>query len=399
MSRRHAHPNHRPGLARRLVTLAVGSALALAGTQALSQGKVSLMHGIAEPTDKTPSCQMFPSTAIFNQRIDDLQRFPRHPKSDQWVARVGRLRPFHADFGVYDNPRDHTRYYGIPINAIDGSALTTRWHAVSFDIVDPRGDSGQGNGVPSESDCAVPDAKQPNGMRIVRGCFPVARKDRRFPIPMDSSRRMEHGDCNDAKQCGDRHLLVVETGACRLWESYFTYYVGGEWQVWSTAAWDLNSNDRRPDGWTSGDAAGLPISPLLARPDEASSGDIRHALRVTFRDGALEGKYVWPASHQAGAADPGQIPFGSLLRLSPNFVIPAHWTPQAKTLAKAMKQYGLYVADIGTDLYVQGEPSNKWEVSTIEQIQSLKMEQFEFVDMHKVTTDRRFKEDSYQGVW
>ncbi len=386
-------------MTRPLAAVWAAGLLALATPQAWSQGKVGLMHGISETSDKGPSCQMFPSTAIFNQRIDDLQRFPRHPRSDQWVGRVGRTRALHADFGVYDNPRDHGRYYGIPINAVDGSSLTARWHAVSYDIVDPRGDGGQGNGVPSESDCAVPDAKHPNGMRLVRGCFPVARKDRRFPIPTDAARRIEHGECNDPKQCGDRHLLVVETGACRLWESYFTYQVGGEWQVWSTAAWDLNSNEMRPASWTSADAAGLPIAPLLARPDEASRGDIRHALRVTFRDGALEGKYVWPASHQAGASDPGQIPFGSLMRLQANFVIPAHWTPQAKALAKAMKQYGLYVADIGSDFYVQGEPSTQWDERTIEQVQTLKMDLFEFVDMHKVTTDRRFKEDSYQGVW
>jgi hypothetical protein len=211
--------------------------------------------------------------------------------------------------------------------------------------------------------------------------------------------KSEYGYCNDARTCGDRHVLIVEQGRCRLWESYFTYKVDGQWYAYSTAAWDLHSLQLRPDGWTSGDAAGLPILPLLARVDEASAGEVRHALRVTFRDSVLAASHVWPARHHAGGATANGIPFGALLRLKAGFVIPSNWTPQARALAQAMQRHGLYVADIGTDLYVQGEPSASWNPSTITQLQTLRMDQFEFVDLGAVTRDARFNAGSMAGAW
>jgi hypothetical protein len=194
-------------------------------------------------------------------------------------------------------------------------------------------------------------------------------------------------------------VLVVEQGRCRLWESWLSYKVNGAWTSGGGAAWDLRGYALRPDGWTSSDAAGLPILPLVARVDEASAGEIRHALRVTFRDSVLANTYVWPGRHRAGNATAGGIPFGSLLRLRTDFTIPATWTTQAQALARAMQRYGLYVSDIGSDLYVQGEPSAQWNESTISQIQTLQMNQFEFVDISAVTRDPRFSPDSYQGAW
>jgi hypothetical protein len=177
-------------------------------------------------------------------------------------------------------------------------------------------------------------------------------------------------------------VLVVEQGACRLWESYFTYKsAGGQWSAYSTAAWDLNSNAMRPDTWTSGDAAGLPIAPLLVRASEASAGEIPHALRVTFRDAVLANAHVWPARHRAGVT------------------IPSSWTVQARAIATAMQRHGLYAADIGSDLYVQGDPSVQWSGSTISQIQSLRMSDFEFVDLGAVTRDPRFDGSSFAAGW
>jgi hypothetical protein len=155
----------------------------------------------------------------------------------------------------------------------------------------------------------------------------------------------------------------------------------------------------RPDTWTSADAAGLPIAPLLVRAEEASAGVIPHALRVTFRDSVLARAYVWPARHRAGGDTPGGIPFGALLRLKAGTPIPSSWTTQAKAIATAMQRYGLYVADIGSDLYVQGDPSVQWSGGTIGQIQSLHMSDFEFVDTGSVTGDARFNGNSFAASW
>lgn len=193
-------------------------------------------------------------------------------------------------------------------------------------------------------------------------------------------------------------MLVVEKGACRLWESYYAYKIGGQWYAYGTSAWDLNSNAQRPAGWTSADAAGLPILPLLARADEASTGEIRHALRVTFLQSVMARSYVWPARHQAGSSG-GSIPFGALLRLKSSVTIPATWTPQAQALARAMQRYGLYIADNGSNLYVQGDPSSAWDANTISQIQTLTMGQFEFVNLNAIIGRSGFDANSLRASW
>ena len=330
-------------------------------------------------------CPMFPEKAIVNQRVDDRARFPVHAQNAAWIAAVGATRRFHADWGMNDNPQQYADYYGIPYNVIDGTAASTAWPNVIFP-----------NGFPDESDCAL---AQGSGYAIQRGCDTVAEAQRRFPFPLDTRIKLEGGACGDPATCGDRHVLVVEQGSCRLWESWLSYKVGGVWTSGSTAAWSLRSYEQRPDTWTSSDAAGLPILPLLARVDEASAGEVRHALRVTFLDSVLARAYVWPARHSAGGATTNGIPFGALLRLRSDFVVPTRWTTQAQALARAMQRYGLYVADIGSNLYVQGEPSAQWNAATITQLQTLQMDQFEFVDISSVTSDSRFSAGSLQGAW
>lgn len=342
-------------------------------------------------------CDVFPATAVFNTRIDDPQRFPVHASSTTWIANIGATRAFHPDWGTNDNPQQTGDYYGIPYNVVDGTAATTLWPTVSFNPTDPR--AGSGSGAPDESDCAAPDARSSNGYSLVRNCTTLAAPNRRFPFPLDSLLKAEGGACNDAQVCGDRHVLVVEQGSCRLWESYFSYQLNGQWYAYSTAAWDLNSNAMRPDTWTSGDAAGLPMLPLLARVAEADAGEIRHALRVTLRDSVLARAHVWPSRHDAGGGTPGGVPFGAVMRLKASFVPPASWSTQAKAVAVAMQRYGLYVADIGSDLYVQGEPSAQWQDATISNLKTLKASDFEFVDMGAITGDRRFSENSFQGSW
>lgn len=340
-------------------------------------------------------CEVFPATAVFNTRIDDVQRFPVHASSATWIANIGATKPFHPDWGTSENQQQPADYYGIPYNVVDGNVATTFWPLVSFNPTDPR--AGSGPGVPEESDCAVPTGD--NNYFLLRNCTTMSEPYWRFPFPRDELIKAEGGACNDARQCGDRHVLIVEKPFCRLWESYASYQLGGQWYSYSTAAWDLKSNAMRPDTWTSGDAAGLPILPLLAKAAEASAGDIRHALRVTLRDSVLARSHVWPARHHAGGDTPGGVPFGAVMRLKASFVPPASWSAQAKALAVAMQRYGLYVADIGSDLYVQGEPSAQWQDATISNLKTLKASDFEFVDMAAMARDSRFNTNSFQGSW
>ena len=363
-------------------------------------GLAGLVLGSATPATAAPvlaGCTMFPPQAIFNQRIDDVMRFPAHARSAEWIAMIGAGRPLHPDWGRETDPNRVGKYYGMPWNLVDGSERSTRWPLVSHAIVDPR--DGNGAGAPDQSDCAVIE----QGQVSIRACDSVIASRRRFPFPLDSQIRVEGGNCTDPARCGDRHVLVLENragGACRLWESYFSYQdSAGRWNAYATAAWDLGSLAMRPDGWTSGDAAGLPILPLLLRAEEVESGVIRHALRVTFRDAVLDRRHVWPARHSAGTTRPEGIPFGALLRLRADFEIPSWWNAQARTIARAMQKHGLYVADIGTDFFVQGDPDERWSPMTMMLLRQLKLNQFEFVDTGAITRHPRSDPDSYAASW
>jgi len=294
--------------------------------------------------------------------------------------------------GMSENQGHPSDYWGIPYNIVDGTAATTLWPTVSFNPTDPH----DGNtGWADESDCAIASG---SGFAIRSGCQAVSGP--RFPFPLDANLKIEGGACNvQAGTCapGDSHVLVLETGQCRLWETYYTYKGASGWHANAIAAWSLNSMDMRPDGWTSADAAGLPIMPLLLKADEANSGTITHALRVTFN--GVANARVWPASHAAGSGAASNVPFGAILRLRADFVIPSGWNTQSKAIAKAMQTYGLYVADIGSDMYVQGEPSAKWDTNTFSQLQTLTFDRFEFVNMGAVTGDPRFSSRSYQAQW
>ncbi|HWI82292.1 hypothetical protein [Ramlibacter sp.] len=339
-------------------------------------------------------CELFPANNIFNTRIDDVSRFPAHPNSAAWVDLVGRNVQFHTDWGSNDNPANYGTYYGLPINVIDGTPATTDWPVVSFDF------STSGayweTGWPFKSDCAVSDG---NGYGMVRDCTSVQPSQRRFPFPLDWKLQSQGGACNDPATCGDKHVLVVEQGACRLWESYFAYKLGGQWYSLATSAWDLKSNAMRPDDWASSNAAGLPITPLLAKAAEANTGEIRHALSVAFRDSALALKHAWPGRFSAGGDNPGAIPFGAVLRLKADFVIPANWSTQAKAIATAAKRYGIYVSDNGADFHVGGEPNSAWNEQASQDLKGITMNDMEFVDLKSVTSDPRFSPDSMAASW
>ena len=363
---------------------------------------VAVLAGLgATPATATTlgGCPVFPRTAIFNTPINDTAAFPVHAQSSAWRSLIrtdgGANLHLHLDLGRNEDPDQIDTYWGIPFNLVDGSPATTQWLPFSFQPTDANDDMA---GWPDESDCARP--KTGGGYKIKRGCQGVATPQ--FPFPLDGARKIEGGTCDMAAGDGcvynDRHLLVLDSGSCRLWESYYTYLGREGWHHSGVSAWNLKSNAMRPDGWTSADAAGLPILPLLLRAEEADSGEITHALRVTFRNGVMRNQYVWPASHQAGYSPPQNIPFGALLRLRADFQIPASWNVQAKAMARAMQVYGLYVADNGSDLYVQGEPNARWKASTIEQLQGgLTLDQFDFVDLSSITSRPDFDPRSYRA--
>lgn len=346
-------------------------------------------------------CPVFPAAAIFNTPIDDVQRFPVHAQSAAWRSLVrsdgGTNLHLHLDMGRNEDPEQVDTYWGIPTNVVDGTPGSTQWLPFSFKSTDP---NDKNVGWPDESDCAV---RSPDGShRIRQGC--TGKQPRSFPFPLDAAMKIEGGVCHmdQGKGCAynDRHLLVLESGACRLWESYYAYKGREGWHLSGVAAWRLERMDMRPDGWTSADAAGLPMLPLLLKADEADAGVIRHALRMTLRNGVMTHHYLWPASHEAGLSNEANIPFGALLRLRADFVIPDNWTTQARAIAQAMKTYGVYVADNGSDFFVQGEPNARWQDSTVSQLQGgLTLDRFDFVDLGSITRDPRFLPTSYQARW
>jgi hypothetical protein len=194
----------------------------------------------------------------------------------------------------------------------------------------------------------------------------------RYPIPKNV--HIEGGRDAD----GDRHALLVDRDACRLYELFDLQGRPGAWSAGSGATWSLRSNRLRPAGWTSADAAGLPILPLLARHPEVKRGRIDHALRVTVRRSRRA--YVYPARHHASSdPDPSLPRMGERLRLKAGVDI-SGLPRQARVVAKALKRYGLIVADNGSDWYVSGAPSPGWDNDQLHQLGRLTGRDFEVVD-------------------
>jgi hypothetical protein len=276
------------------------------------------MLGVAAAAAALAGCPMFGPSFTTNQRVDHL---PVAPDSVAIVRSIGLDDTFHADFG---SGRWEGRPIGIPYNVV---SRRTKRAKVRFDYAD-------------ESD---------------RG---------RYPIP--GNVRIEGG--------GDRHALLVDRSRCRLYELFALRRENGRWAAGSGATWNLRRFRARPRGWTSADAAGLPILPLLARPGK---GPIRHALRVTVSE--TRSAFVWPARHEASdRSDPSLPRMGERLRLKRGVNI-AQFPRQARRIAKAMQTYGLIVADNGSDWYVSGVPSPKWNNEQLHALDVLSGRDFEVV--------------------
>jgi hypothetical protein len=194
------------------------------------------------------------------------------------------------------------------------------------------------------------------------------------PYPLPANVPIEGGPSSS----GDRHVIVVDRDTCKLYElfSAIPHNGGLSWTAGSGAIFNLNSNHLRPAGWTSADAAGLPILPGLARYDEAKLGVIDHALRFTAQHTAP--RYVYPARHQAGSCS-NCPPMGLRVRLKAGVDI-SRLAPQARVVAKALKQYGLILADNGSPWYISGAPNPRWSDDQLHQLGRLSGRDFEVVN-------------------
>lgn len=215
-------------------------------------------------------------------------------------------------------------------------------------------------------------------------------------LPMAASPKVEGGIETNPANYGDHHVLTLDTDACVLWESYHSYPHGGGWDILSAAAFDLGSNALRPAGWTSSDAAGFPILPLLLRADEASRGEITHALRFTILSSKIRAAYVWPARHLTtnGGSAASKPAMGQLFRLRADYPIPESANTQAKAILTALKRYGMYIADGGSDMFIQGEPNAKWDSATFDAVQTVPHTAFEAVDLSSIAGRPGFNADS-----
>ncbi|HEY6961942.1 MAG TPA: hypothetical protein VI408_08665 [Gaiellaceae bacterium] len=292
---------------------------------------VSLTAASGPP--KLGGCPVFPASSAWNQRVDSL---PVAADSATIIASIGDSG-VHADFGsgLWDGSR-----IGIPYVVVHGK--TTPKSRVSFDYAD-------------ESD------KGP------------------YPIPSNVPIEGQPAPSND----GDRHALIVDRDSCRLYELYALHRSGNGWAAGSGAIFDLRSNRLRPAGWTSADAAGLPILPGLARWDgDASTGAIRHALRFTVE--RTRRAYVYPARHYASdSTDPSRPPMGLRVRLKASVDI-SHLPRQARIVAEAMKTYGMILADNGSNWYVSGAPSPHWSNDQLHALGALHGSDFEVVDTSRL---------------
>jgi hypothetical protein len=180
---------------------------------------------------------------------------------------------------------------------------------------------------------------------------------------------------------GDRHILVIDTANCRLYEAWKAYPLLGAkfWVAGSGATWDLTSNELRPSGWTSADAAGLPIFAGLVRYSETDTGEICHALRFTVS--ATRNQFVWPARHKASSnADPNLPPMGQRFRLKASFDTTGY-SPHCVTILTALKTYGMMLADNGSDWFLSGEPDSRCDDDVLNELKQVRGSDFEAVDV------------------
>jgi hypothetical protein len=305
------------------IALATGAPILLA-LPAASVSSSSHLGATRTGTASSPreyGCSIFPRNNPLNR---DISRAPLDPNSANYISSIGLGGHLHPDFGT--NPS-----YGIP-----------------YTVVGPH---------------------QPK-VPITFTEFGEESEPGPYPIPVSAP-------VEGAGEAGDRHVLVLQRGACRLYELYSASRRGAGWQAGSGAVFNLRSNALRPEGWTSADAAGLPILPLLVRYREVSTGRIEHALRVTVV--RTQRGYIHPATHFASSSsDPNLPPMGLRLRLKASFSL-AGFHGESLIVLRALKRYGLIVADNGSSWFITGAPDPHWNDEDLEQIKRVPGSAFEAV--------------------
>jgi hypothetical protein len=273
-------------------------------------------------------CSIFPANNIWNTPIDTL---PVDPSSTVYINTIGAGTHFHADFG---SGLWNGGPIGIPVTIISSSQAKV---PVAFDY-DNESDPG--------------------------------------PYPIPPNALIEGGPDSN----GDRHVLLLDKDQCRLYELYYAWpEVNGSWSAGSGAIFDLGSQNLRPAGWTSADAAGLPILPGLVRYDEAAAGAIEHAIRFTVPD--TRKSYIWPARHYASDLTSSQYPpMGQRFRLKANFDI-STFSPIVQTILKAMKKYGIILADNGSPWFISGVPDERWNNDVLHELDRVYGSNFEAVNV------------------
>jgi hypothetical protein len=275
-----------------------------------------------EAPPRLDGCAVFPASNVWNRRVD---RLPVHPNSRALKRSIGLDRYLHPDFGSYSG-------YGIPWNVVDEGTprqdVDFRW--------------------PGESDAG--------------------------PYPIPEEPRIEGGS--------DRHILMLDRDACRLYELFDARLEDDGWHAGSGAIWSLHSNALRPLGWTSADAAGLPILPGLVRYPEVAAGVISHALRFTAP--VTRRGYIYPARHFASDRSSRSLPpMGLRVRLKASVRI-RDFPPQARIVLRALKRYGMILADNGSPWYVTGAPDPGWDDDDLHSLHRITGRDFEVVDTRKL---------------
>jgi hypothetical protein len=295
-------------------------------------------YGPLPGTGPDDGCPVFPADNIWNARVDSL---PVHGQSADYVNRIGAFDNVHADFGSGVWPEGSTSPIGIPYVTVGAGQPDV---AVEF------------TSWPGESDPGP------------------------YPIPSDAP--VEGGP----SASGDRHVIVVDVADCVLYELYRAFPNGdGTWRAANGARYDLRSNALRPAGWTSADAAGLPIFAGLVRYDEVASGVIRHAIRFTAPE--TRSAFTWPARHEASdITDPSYPPMGQRFRLKASFDT-SGLSLQARVIAEAMKTYGIILADNGSPWYISGAPDERWDNDVLHELDVIAGSDFEAVDVSSLMAD------------
>src|SRR4051794_20228215 len=273
------------------------------------------------------SCAVFPADNYWHA---DVSKLPVDKHSASWLSHMSPGSNLHPDFGPSYGAQSVP--YGIPYTVVSHSHPRVHVH---FTYADESDDVG-------------------------------------YPLGSDS--KIEGGQNAD----GDRHVLIVDKGTCRLFELYDVHHSAGRWTAGSGATWSLQSDKLRPAGWTSADAAGLPILPGLLRLDEVRAGHVDHAIRFTTN--ITDRRFIWPARHRAGSvSDHSYPPMGARFRLKAGFPV-SSYRPDTRVVLRAMKHYGLVLADNGSPWYFQGTSQKGWPSGMLDELKTIPARAFVAVD-------------------